>query len=69
MGYLISYNLGGILSLSLGITSTNFSGLNTLIIIAAAYPILSLPLLFCLVPNQKEMDDQFKNFRMKQSKE
>ena len=51
LGYLISYQLGGTLSYSLGITINNFSGLNTLIIIAAVYPILSLPLLFCLVPN------------------
>jgi Na+/melibiose symporter-like transporter len=64
LGYLISYQLGGILSLSLNITSTNFSGLNTLIIIAAAYPILSLAILFWLVPNQKDMDEQFRKFRM-----
>ena len=51
VGYLVSYDIGGILTLRLGITSTNFDNLNILIIVASLFPLATLPLLFCLVPS------------------
>lgn len=56
LAYLISYDAGGLLSSSLHITNTNFDNISVLISIASIYPLLSLPLLFCLVPSQQEMN-------------
>lgn len=41
-GYLISYNLGGILTYGLGITATEFGNLGVLVIIATAFPLVTL---------------------------
>jgi len=65
VGYLLSYDFGGILTFRLGITSRNFDNLSFLIIIASLFPLTSLPLLFCLVPSQEEFLKQLELFRNK----
>lgn len=52
----------------LGITSTNFDGLSHLIMISSAYLLLTLPFLFCMIPNQKKMNLDFQIFREKHKK-
>jgi hypothetical protein len=41
LGYLVSYQLGGILTYSLGITATNFKNLWILVILASVFPLLT----------------------------
>lgn len=54
VGYLLSYQSGGLLMYYLGITSTNFDNLWKLIVIASIYPLLSLPFMICLLPSSKK---------------
>mmetsp|Transcript_33055 Transcript_33055/g.32184 ORF Transcript_33055/g.32184 Transcript_33055/m.32184 type:complete len:85 (-) Transcript_33055:155-409(-) len=42
LGYLVSYQLGGLLTFALGITSTVFFNLWILIVIAVVFPLLTL---------------------------
>ena len=58
VAYLISYQLGGLLTLWLGVTDTNFDNLWILILIASVYPILNLPFMWCLLPMQKKGEDE-----------
>ena len=41
LGYLVSYQLGGILTYSLGITATNFKNLWILVVLASVFPLLT----------------------------
>ena len=48
LGYLVSYQLGGILTYSLGITATQFERLWILVVLSAIFPLLTQILLLCL---------------------
>jgi hypothetical protein len=52
-GYLLSYQLGGLLTFWLGITSTNFDSLWILITISSVFPILTLFFLFIMPSENK----------------
>ena len=56
ISYLVSYDLGGVMTSKLGITNQNFDNLTTLITIASVYPLLSLPLIVCLVPDKESFN-------------
>ena len=55
-GYLLSYDIGGLITYKLDIEDGKFNNLWALITIASIYPILNLPLMCCLLPSQKKMD-------------
>eukprot|EP00350_Pseudokeronopsis_sp_OXSARD2_P013036 CAMPEP_0170568076 /NCGR_PEP_ID=MMETSP0211-20121228/80906_1 /TAXON_ID=311385 /ORGANISM="Pseudokeronopsis sp., Strain OXSARD2" /LENGTH=113 /DNA_ID=CAMNT_0010889751 /DNA_START=1358 /DNA_END=1696 /DNA_ORIENTATION=+ len=57
LSYLLSYQSGGILTFSLGITSDDFSSLWILIVIAAGFPLVTLFLLL-IVPSSVEVNEQ-----------
>jgi len=57
LGYLISYDVGGLLMDALGITATNYSGLSTLVIITSIFPLFSLPIVWCILPSQLKMKE------------
>ena len=66
VGYLISYQIGGILTLYLGITDTNFEKLWVLIVVASIYPILNLPFMWCMLPT-KDPDEKGQNLIQEES--
>ena len=51
LGYIISYNLGGSLMRWLGIKQDDYSNIDILIIMASVYPLLTLPLMYLLLPS------------------
>lgn len=63
VGYLLSYQIGGLLTYKLDIEDGHFQNLWALIVIASIYPVLNLPLMCCLLPSQSKMDQQFAQFR------
>jgi MFS family permease len=63
VGYLLSYQIGGLITYELNIEDGSFTNLWLLILIASIYPLLNLPLMCCLLPSQKTMESQFQQFR------
>jgi hypothetical protein len=57
VGYLLSYNIGGILTYQFGITNTDFSNLGSLILVASLYPLLVLPLMICFMPSETKLKE------------
>mmetsp|Transcript_13157 Transcript_13157/g.22285 ORF Transcript_13157/g.22285 Transcript_13157/m.22285 type:complete len:129 (-) Transcript_13157:44-430(-) len=68
VGYLASYQFGAFLIHSLGIRLGSYEKLSELILIASLYPLLSLPLMYCLLPSQRVMNQQFSDFRAARTK-
>ncbi len=65
LGYLISYQLGGLLTYGLNITAIQFTNLWILIIISAVFPLLTQILLVCL-PEKYDVNEEIaKYFYMK----
>lgn len=56
LGYLVSYQLGGVFTWALNITSTNFDNLWILITIASAIPLITL-LFLLIVPSSIDVND------------
>ena len=56
-GYLVSYQMGGLLTFALGITATNFTNLWILIVIATLYPLLTLFFLL-LIPSKFDVNEE-----------
>ena len=52
-GYLISYQLGGALTLAFGVTSTDFSNFWKLITVSGVFPLVTLLFLFILPKESK----------------
>lgn len=61
LGYLVSYQLGGLLTYSLGITANNFSHLWILIVIATAFPVVTL-LFLLLIPSKFDVNDEIEKY-------
>ncbi|CDW88633.1 UNKNOWN [Stylonychia lemnae] len=57
LGYLISYQLGGLLTWALGITAHNFQNLWILIVIATAFPVVTL-LFMLLIPSKFDVNEE-----------
>lgn len=53
LGYLISYQIGMWLMVTLGITSDNFDGLWLMILVASLYPVLTLFFMCCLLTSER----------------
>ena len=65
LGYLISYQLGGLLTYGLNITAYKFNNLWILILISAIFPLLTQILLVCL-PEKYDVNEEIaKYFQMK----
>lgn len=67
--YLISYDLGGVLTHKLGVTNDNFENLSWLIVIQCTFPLLTIPFILLLVPNKAEFMTQLKKYKDKMLKE
>ncbi len=65
LGYLISYQLGGLLTYGLGITANEFKNLWILVLLSAIFPLLTQILLLCL-PEKYDVNEEIaKYFKMK----
>jgi hypothetical protein len=61
LGYLVSYQLGGLLTYGLGITSSDFQSLWILILIASVFPLLTQLFLFCL-PEKYDVNEEIAKY-------
>ena len=66
LGYTFSYQLGGIFTYNLGITSTNFDHLWILVVIASACPLLTL-LILLIIPSKFDVNAELEKYFKKQS--
>lgn len=64
LGYLVSYQLGGILTYSLGITATQFERLWILVVLSAIFPLLTQILLLCL-PEKYDVNEEITKYFQK----
>jgi sulfite exporter TauE/SafE len=68
LGYLVSYQLGGILTYSLGITATKFSNMWILVVLASVFPLVTQVLLLCL-PEKYDVNEEIsKYFHMRRER-
>jgi hypothetical protein len=68
LGYLVSYQMGGLLTWSLSITATDFQNLWILIVIATIFPLATLFFLL-LIPSKFDVNEEIeKYFRLRKSK-
>lgn len=61
LGYLLSYQLGGLLTYSLGITATDFTNLWILIVIATVFPLVTL-LFLLMLPNEYDVNEEIDKY-------
>lgn len=61
LGYLVSYQLGGLLTYGLGITATQFNNLYILVLISATFPLATQVLLLCL-PEKYDVNEEIQKY-------
>ena len=61
LGYLISYQLGGLLTYMLGITADNFDNLWILIVIASAFPMITL-IFVIVIPSNFDVNEEIEKY-------
>lgn len=67
LGYLVSYQLGGVITYSLGITGTKFTNLWILVLLASIFPLMTQLLLLCL-PEKYDVNEEItKYFQMRKA--
>jgi hypothetical protein len=61
LGYLVSYQLGGLLTYSLGITAYKFDNLWILVVLSAVFPLATQVLLVCL-PEKYDVNEEIAKY-------
>ena len=61
LGYLVSYQLGGLLTYGLGITALEFGNLWILVLLSAAFPLLTQVFLLFL-PEKYDVNEEIQKY-------
>lgn len=61
LGYLVSYQFGGLLTFALGITATTFTRLWILVLISALFP-LATQLLLLFLPEKYDVNEEIEKY-------
>lgn len=61
LGYLVSYQFGGLLTYSLGITATNFSNLWILVLLSALFP-LATQVFLLFLPEKYDVNEEISKY-------
>lgn len=61
LGYLVSYQLGGLITFALGITATSFANLWILVVLSAIFPLLT-QLLLLFLPEKYDVNEEIRKY-------